>query len=993
MRPDAQQDRSEPAAVSIRLHASRGGRAAPAGVFAIVAPLDFTRAGALSLRASRHGAFMRLLARMLIRLLLVTTLPPEYQVASVLVPVSILWEIIDGPLVSFKEETSKASRKSSKPHPRPLPKGTDVGEGLGSRDTFTAERALAQRRRPLGDELNRLRSKVYGLAPGDTVGVWQQIGRAEYDPDPNGNVTTMREYVASGTSPPSSTPRLVSRVYDDLDRLQSETSALPDTGSSETVAYTYFGNGTRQTVKDPFAATTTYTYDGQNRLHSVTTADNAQTTYTYLGNGLADQVIYPNGVMATHTYDNANRLKSISNAKGATVINSYAYTYGDGRGNRTQQVETNGGVTESTSYTYDNLDRLATITYPADATFPNGRNVAYTYDGAGNRVGEATTDPQTHAVLDSKTGSFDAVNRLSTLTDNVDASKTSVFGYDADGNTTSKTQNGVTTTYAYDVRDKQVEVKQGGTISGQYIYDCEGRLIRSLDDQGSRQIVNDQTSRFLEIGLSGEQLAKYDYGNRLIRLTNGDGTRFFSFDGLGSATALTDPTGTARNAFHLDAWGNYRHPAELNGTDDRVGFTGYIWSKSTNLYFAKARWYDPEIARFTSQDDFSTVKVDKPPSLQLYFYAAANPTRYVDPTGHDFKLENNWQYTDEGVPYINQERPQIPVLSGTRTDADLNAYTAWMEKNGTRDEYLKALALATSARSQAYLQGAAKVEVATGAAAAGGAGAAALGGGATVVGAVGGAAQGLVSGWLDGVRGYALGARTAVSAAAGGAFGWMASKIAPYVVGEATSVADPGAATADRLLRPVTMPPPAPAALADTPSGQMRLPQQLNIFEDAQPLTPLRPIPEGGIGGGSQAADETPGQLKLDFDDVASGPDWRVGPHGDMPSPRPGGYESHHGVNSVWMEENVPGYKAADAPAVLMRNDPSHNATRGVFNRFRTEMAGRQGVSPRDLDWSEVSPGSAWRLAEEQFDAAKIPDAARAEYWKQFNKYLESLSK
>jgi RHS repeat-associated protein len=494
------------------------------------------------------------------------------------------------------------------------------------------------------DELNRLRSKVYGLAPGDTVGVWQQIGRAEYDPDPNGNVTTMREYVASGTSPPSSTPRLVSRVYDDLDRLQSETSTLPDTGSSETVAYTYFGNGTRQTVKDPFAATTTYTYDGQNRLHSVTTADNAQTTYTYLGNGLADQVIYPNGVTATHTYDNANRLKSISNAKGATVINSYAYTYGDGRGNRTQQVETNGGVTESTSYTYDNLDRLSTITYPADATFPNGRNVTYTYDGAGNRVGEVTTDPQTHAVLDSKTGSFDAVNRLSTLIDNVDASKTSVFGYDADGNTTSKTQGGVTTTYAYDVRDKQVEVKQDGTISGQYIYDCEGRLIRSLDDQGSRQIVNDQSSRFLEIGLSGEQLAKYDYGNRLIRLTNGDGTRFFSFDGLGSATALTDPSGAQRNAFHLDAWGNYRNPAELNGTDDRVGFTGYFWSKSTNLYFARSRWYDPEIARFTSQDDFGIGKIDNPPSLHLYFYANDNPVRYIDLTGHAGVVSNVLHY-------------------------------------------------------------------------------------------------------------------------------------------------------------------------------------------------------------------------------------------------------------------------------------------------------------------------------------------------------------
>jgi RHS repeat-associated protein len=120
-------------------------------------------------------------------------------------------------------------------------------------------------------------------------------------------------------------------------------------------------------------------------------------------------------------------------------------------------------------------------------------------------------------------------------------------------------------------------------------------------------------------------------------------------------------------------------------------------------------------------------------------------------------------------------------------------------------------------------------------------------------------------------------------------------------------------------------------------------------------------------------------------------PLWQVGRHGDMPSPRPSGYESHHGVNSVWSEANVPGYEAADAPAVLMRNDPFHNATRGVFNRFRSEIAARQGVSPRSIDWSQVSPGTAWRLAEDQFQAAQTPLDVQEEFFREFNQYLESL--
>jgi hypothetical protein len=91
------------------------------------------------------------------------------------------------------------------------------------------------------------------------------------------------------------------------------------------------------------------------------------------------------------------------------------------------------------------------------------------------------------------------------------------------------------------------------------------------------------------------------------------------------------------------------------------------------------------------------------------------------------------------------------------------------------------------------------------------------------------------------------------------------------------------------------------------------------------------------------------------------------------------------------MEENFLKYNANDAPAVLMKNEPFHNATRGVFNRFRAEIAARQGVSPRNLDWTKVQPGTIWKLAEEQFEAAKVPLALRAEYFRQFNQYINLL--
>jgi len=63
------------------------------------------------------------------------------------------------------------------------------------------------------------------------------------------------------------------------------------------------------------------------------------------------------------------------------------------------------------------------------------------------------------------------------------------------------------------------------------------------------------------------------------------------------------------------------------------GFTGHYWDNEAGLYYAKARFYDPQLARFTQADSFLGNN-DDPPSLHRYGYAADNPTMYSDPTGH-----------------------------------------------------------------------------------------------------------------------------------------------------------------------------------------------------------------------------------------------------------------------------------------------------------------------------------------------------------------------
>ncbi len=223
------------------------------------------------------------------------------------------------------------------------------------------------------------------------------------------------------------------------------------------------------------------------------------------------------------------------------MVSSYGYGYTP-NGNRLSQIETNGGLTETTGYTYDELNRLETIAYPGN------RNVAYEYDRVGNRRFETERDGA-GTVVARKEGVFDAANRLGQLTDHVDATKSATLGWDENGNQIWKTigsgDGAVTTRNLYDARDKLIEVQQGDSTLSRFQFDFDGRRTEKIGLE-TRQYVYDQTSILGELNETGTEIAKYDYGSdRLISLTHlSEGRRFYSFDALGSVTNLTDDTGS-----------------------------------------------------------------------------------------------------------------------------------------------------------------------------------------------------------------------------------------------------------------------------------------------------------------------------------------------------------------------------------------------------------------------------------------------------------------
>ena len=96
---------------------------------------------------------------------------------------------------------------------------------------------------------------------------------------------------------------------------------------------------------------------------------------------------------------------------------------------------------------------------------------------------------------------------------------------------------------------------------------------------------------------------------------------------MGSITDITDCDGTVLNHYAYDAFGN--RTVEEETVENRFGFAGEMMDAVTGQYYLRARFYNPVIARFLSEDTYYG------DGLNLYAYCHNNPVGYVDPSGHE----------------------------------------------------------------------------------------------------------------------------------------------------------------------------------------------------------------------------------------------------------------------------------------------------------------------------------------------------------------------
>lgn len=526
-------------------------------------------------------------------------------------------------------------------------------------------------------------------------------GTINYTYDANSNLATKVD----------ARPITTTYDYDALNRVKSRTYSN-DPQNTPAVAYKYDGQAllagapafTRgssigKLVAVTYGGTTAGAYTGYDQLGRVNVSYQQTDSINYgfgYGYNLASEMIaetYPSGRQVITEYDSAGRAAGISargyyyvGASPSDATNRIQYAshgavsvmaLGNGKwehtnyNNRLQptqiglgtsgtdssilkldyeytsscQTGNNGNVLKQTinasgliltqNYCYDALNRLSSASENSGANWSQ----SYGFDRWGNRWVSASPGFTLSGLTPTSSGAFNTANN-----------RLFASGYDNAGN---QTGDALSRSFTYDAENRQLTFNGTG---GQYFYDGDGHRVK--------KVTGSVTTVFVYNAM-GQLTAEYT--NDTTPPVAGGGTSYLTSDHLGSTRAVTKSDGSVKARYDYLPFGE-----ELgSGVGGRTTGMGYSAADSTKQKFTQkerdnesgldyflARYYSSAQGRFTSPDEFAGGPRDvfvlgsghgekqalpyadifSPQSLNKYQYCLNNPLHYIDIDGHDYRV-------------------------------------------------------------------------------------------------------------------------------------------------------------------------------------------------------------------------------------------------------------------------------------------------------------------------------------------------------------------
>jgi YD repeat-containing protein len=218
------------------------------------------------------------------------------------------------------------------------------------------------------------------------VQINEPLRRTLYAHDANGNV-------------------LVKNVQATSDVNGSQGAAAALVGTPRRWTYTYNSLGQVLTLVGPRTDKTTYTYDAQGNLATITDAGGLVTSLTqYDAHGHVGSITDPNGIVTTLSYHPRGWLASRTVSAGP-LVETTSYDY-DGVGQMTMVTLPDN---RKISYTYDDAHRLT------DISDNHQNSIHYELDNMGNRIHE-TIKGSGGDISRQTSRVYDALNRLQQVT-------------------------------------------------------------------------------------------------------------------------------------------------------------------------------------------------------------------------------------------------------------------------------------------------------------------------------------------------------------------------------------------------------------------------------------------------------------------------------------------------------------------------------------------------------------------------------------------------